>query len=259
MVCRSTDYQRVSDVISQLFGYVVQITAVTHAEHGVNKDTHFIAATSANEKFGLKLFSKTGSDLGAEKDKLMADIAISIGMPNACQVERSPNLGFIEEFSGSTVSVTKWLPKSRSLKEIDSTERWIEIIDSANEFHYQAGQWMAFGYAFGIADRGNGNWVWQHSEKKLTMIDMEFALNTPSLSDFNELLGRYLTKPRKDTRRLQLHCIKVGFFKGWDLLHDRVDRIRERLSQEEFSRIYVMPLSEDPATIIEPHLKNYEV
>lgn len=259
MACHPQHYRELAEIISKLFGYAVSITDVRACAEGVNKDAHFVARTEKNEQFGLKLFERTGSVFGAEKDKLMADIACLAGLPNACRVERSGDLGFIEEFAGKVISITKWLPGSTSLKRLVDDEVWIEILDSADAFHFQSGQWMSFGYAFAIADRGIGNWVWNHTSRQLAMIDMEFALHEPSLADFNELLGRFLTKHKEKgrIRKQQLEAIHSGFLDGWGLLRSKSEPILNALAAESFAKDYLVPLNQEASQIITPHLEAY--
>ncbi len=262
MSCRKDDYPKVATIISKAFGIEVEVIDVCKCPEGTNQDMHFEATTKCGQKFGLKLFAQTGSDMGAERDKLMADIAGLVGIPNACRVERSAEFDFIEVFQGKTVSITKWLPGSKSLKKIDNLqpEIWIEIIDSHDTFHFQAGQWMAFGYLLCIADRGNGNFVWNHAEKLLAMIDMEFALahGDPRLTDFNELMSRYVTK-KAEIRNLQLGHIEKGFCAGWEQILAKEKEILELLQKQEFSKDYKIPSARPGDEIIREFLSNYAV
>lgn len=246
-------------IISDLFDVSVVIVRLDAVTSGINKEYHVLAQTKSGDKFGLKLFDGTGSDFGGDKDKLMADLAILANMPNACRVEQTSNIEFIDKFKGKNVNVTKWLQNSQTLKYYSNDPEWARIIDLQDDtFHYQIGQWMSFGYSFSIADRNLGNWVWDANQKKLAMIDMEFAFShEPRLADFNLILNRYVKKSDNLIRSNQLETIIKGFIQGRKQLQNKEATILNKLKDFTFTRKHALALDSDPEEIIRPFFETY--
>jgi hypothetical protein len=203
--------QSLGGFISGLFGDAVDVKEVFQVKDGANANNHYAASVGGNCYYGLKLPTRTGP-LGPINEKILADIGIQLGAPNMCRVEQSSDIAFIPAFSGQRVNVTRWLPDSKKLSQLDQNERnSLRSRLGAGCFYEQLGQLMVFGLLFGIGDRHTGNWVIS-TKDELAIIDAEDAFGASHIAHYNwwpEYLDRAEAKA-KELLYPPLACLGQG-------------------------------------------------
>ena len=209
MGCHPDDYSKLTAVIKACFPGSGNVVGVSHAPDGVNAGCHFVVSTSDSEKFGLKVFDQTHTVNGVEKELLMYKLANAVAAPNACAVSQTANVAFIPEFGSRTVNVSRWLKDAYSIRAMPTAMRE-ELKTGGEDFFSQLGEWIAFGLVFGVTDRNDGNWVWNHSEKRLSMIDMEYCLGVASPGVYNAPTQAFLG-PTPEVRKKQMDSLTEGF------------------------------------------------
>jgi len=140
-------------------------------------------------RVGLKASNRGVAD-GNGKEKLVAEIALSLALPNACQAVEVA-VPEISALSNLNVNAIKWLENSVRLADLQQAQIDQIRLDPRN-YLFQYGQWMALGLLLGVRDRGTLNWVWAHGERRLAMIDNEDCLQPPAIQDFHAGIDRII-------------------------------------------------------------------
>jgi hypothetical protein len=166
-----------------------------------------------------------GVQNGAENEKLVSDLARLLSAPNASKVIQSSGIDFIPIFAGQTVNIIEWAPSSRSVDAL-LPEDFNEINSGkkGSEFFYQFGQWMSFGLTFGIRDRHMGNWVWNSSDEKLSMIDLETAFLQTYEAEFN--MPQFISRLQSSNPiiRAEQRCRLIF---GYNRMYGRITRLSD--------------------------------
>lgn len=260
MGCQPQDYDKLTAIIRNCFAGCANVDDVTNAPDGANADCHLVARTVTGDRFGLKLFNVTNTPDGAQRDKLMADLAAICDAPNVCPVTQTGAIAFIPEFQNAVVvNITHWMSNSTSVRHIP-TLRKDALRNGGDEYYSQLGEWLAFGLLFAIADRHDGNWVWNDNEQKLAMIDLEFALNAGvTLDHYNQIVANFLSTTPAIANR-QMDKLVEGFTIMWQKLIDCRPDLEQLLQQHQFAAGFQLTLlNQGAAGLIEPYANRYRL
>jgi len=232
---------RLKDLINREFGEDSAVASVHQAGKGGNNANHVVVKMQKDgTHFGLKKPSR-GAANGNDNEKLVADLAVCLGIPNACPVVQTKEIDFIPAFSGQTVNVIRWLPNPKTLDELTPDQKKaMSAAKGKGSFYFRMGEWMAFGLMFGVRDRANdGNWAVDSNDLDcVVMIDLEEALGGPGqFADYSWLRDYVdLTQAKEQRfkyRPLRLFC--QGYFTLWKKFVAREKEVREKLHQHSFA------------------------
>lgn len=180
------DLDEVSRLLSSNFGETLTLTGLEPVLVGQNSARHFVATVPDGRKFGLK-----ASVGGVSQEETAGAMARMLHAPNATRYAMDPGrtLGKPEGLSTLAIVKVEWLPGDTA--NLGDPLVRADILREPEGFYYQFGQWMATGLFLGISDRDNpGNWVWDKSQRRLQMIDFEYAFKARTPEDYT----RFLTK-----------------------------------------------------------------
>jgi hypothetical protein len=178
-----------SQRLSGALGSQVTVAVVRAVQDGANMGTHFVAIQNGGPPIGMKA-SDRGVPDGNGKERLVAEVAVALALPNACQAAQVA-VSEIPALSTRDVNAIKWLENSVRLADLQPAQI-DQIRLDPRDYLFQYGQWMALGLLLGVRDRHTLNWVWAPAEKRLAMIDNEDCLGPPTIQDFYAGIDRIL-------------------------------------------------------------------
>lgn len=153
---------------------------------GQNASRHYVATLGDGRRFGLK-----ASIGGVGHEELAGHLARLVHAPNSTRYAVDPAKVLAKPRGLSTIPIVKveWL--SGDTGNLGDPSIRADILTSAGRFYHQFGEWMATGLFLGVSDRDNpGNWVWDKRQRRLQMIDFEYAFKARTPEDYT----RFLTK-----------------------------------------------------------------
>lgn len=180
------DLEETSRLISSNFGEKLTLTRLDPVAVGQNSARHFVATVQDGRKFGLK--APIG---GVDREETAGAIARMLHAPNASRYRMDPArmLGKPQGLSAIAIVKVEWLPGETANLTDPSTR--MNILQNPKRFFRQFGQWMAAGLFLGVSDRDNpGNWVWDKSQRRLQMIDLESAFSGRAPEEYTRFLTR---------------------------------------------------------------------
>jgi hypothetical protein len=173
--------QSLGQLLETLFGEPVRILEVQQVAVGANARTHFVCLRNGASPIGLKACDR-GVVHGTEKERLVAEIASTLKIPNANRVV-SATVQEIGPLVGRPVNATVWVENASKLQDLTAADI-DQIKNDPRHYLFQYGQWMALGLLLGVKDRHTANWVWSAASSRLAMIDNEDCLNAGVVQDF---------------------------------------------------------------------------
>lgn len=169
---------------------------------------HIKIVLEGGQEFGFKRWSAAKSIDGgeegcAERDRIFNRISHLVKAPNVCEVRYTQDLN-CEPFSQKIVAISKWLPDSKSMDKMDSTD--LDLIRQSGEcFFRKYGEWVALGEAIGFRDWTDNNFVWSHKSHALALVDMDWSFNCGQAQEFD--FREPIRKIRPMAVRLLDECI----------------------------------------------------
>lgn len=157
------------------------MTEVHQVGIGANARTHFVCLRDPEGPVGLKICDRGVAD-GTEKERLVAEIAISLNVKNACRVV-SVQVHEVPPLVGRDVNAVLWLKNACKLQDLTAAQI-DQIKADSRHYLFQYGQWMALGLLLGVKDRHTANWVWSAGDSALAMVDNEECLQAGVVQDF---------------------------------------------------------------------------
>ncbi len=231
------ELNNLSQFIQEKFDKQVNIKSIHSLEEGVNFQTHFVALTSTEQKYGMKVCDR-GITNGTAKEKVIGDLSAKLEAPNFCRVYQYDGISELEGLKDwDKVNIIEWLDGAKSLKYTPPNE----VKKCSTEFFEQYGEWSYFALTFGVVDRHFGNWVWSSEDEKLSMIDNQDAFNEigPTHIRPSAIVGKY-----SDIDKFGMNDSPdfSHFNKGLNNMHKKVqsrqEKIEEVLSSWSFTKEY---------------------
>ncbi len=176
----------VSKLIRDNFGEGLQISTFQSVGTGQNARRHYVAKTVDGRAFGIKV--PVG---GATNEGVAGSIAQFLHAPNATRycLDSGTSLPGFPQLSNASLVKIEWLRgETGNLSNASVRE---DIRRSGGVFFRQFGEWAALGLFLGINDRDNpGNWVWDKTNHRLQMIDLEYAFQGRHPEEYTRLLTK---------------------------------------------------------------------
>jgi hypothetical protein len=173
--------QALNQRLAAAIGQPTDVAEVRQVGEGGNNGTHFVAIQNCGPHIGLKASDRVAD--GSAKERLVADVALALAVPNACRAVgiAVPEIPVLQ---GRNVNAIVWLENSAKLASLQAAEVQ-RIRANPQEYLYQYGQWMALALLLGVRDRHTQNWVWSEGSNRLAMIDNEDCLQPQVIQDFS--------------------------------------------------------------------------
>lgn len=178
--------QTLSDRLSLALGQPVVLAEVQKVGEGANGNsgTHYVGIQNCGPHIGLKASDRIGD--GSAKERLVAEVASAVGVPNVSQVV-AVQVPEIPALRGHDVNAIVWMESCAKIGTLDAAELQ-RLKADPRDFLHQYGQWMALGLLLGVRDRHTQNWVWSAENNRLAMIDNEECLCPGVVQDFSPAL-----------------------------------------------------------------------